>query len=104
LLETAHVTTNIRTTYYCTNCDKDGHTEDICYKKNCNNKDSTDHRPSLKKCDKLERHPKAELALCVFEIALIAVAQSSSVLQDIMFIANFGASRHMVYSDYLLLI
>jgi Reverse transcriptase (RNA-dependent DNA polymerase) len=96
--ETANVTTNKRTTYHCTYCDKDGHTEDICYKKK--RKDNTDERPSKKKKqDSDERHPKAELSLCVFETALIAAAQSSGILQDVTFIADSGASSHMVYSD-----
>jgi hypothetical protein len=99
--ETANITTNKRTTYHCTYCDKDGHTEDICYRKK--RKDSpADESPSKKKRDSVERHPKAELSLCIFETALIAAAQSSGILQDVTFIADYGASSHMVYSDLYL--
>jgi transposase InsO family protein len=75
--ETAYVAT---TKYHCEYCGKDNHTEDRCFKKK---KDLGEHNPK-------------EQALCVYETALIMAAIDCGMLTDHTFIADTGASSHMV--------
>ena len=82
--ETAHVATTSRGTLHCAYCKKDNHTEDRCFKK---------------KKDLEEKKSGREMALCIYEAALIAHAKSDGLLQPYTFIADSGASSHMVYDE-----
>jgi hypothetical protein len=83
--EAPHSTTNSNPPkYHCNYCDKDGHTEDRCYKK----------KRDMKGGDKGE----IEQMLCVYETALIVNAIEDGYVSDQIFIADTGASSHMVYS------
>jgi hypothetical protein len=64
-------------------CHNTGHTEDRCFKK---------------KSEIANPEKTIETALCVCESALIARAIEDGVLNENTFIANTGASSHMVYS------
>jgi hypothetical protein len=66
---------------HCDYCGKDNHTEDRCFKK----------KRDLAGDSK-------EVALCVYETALVARAIKDGILLDHTFIADTGASSHMVHS------
>jgi hypothetical protein len=80
--EAAHAITE-NSGLHCDYCHKTGHTEDRCFKKK----------------REIDNHEKTiETALCVYESALIARAKVDGVLTEYTFIADTGASSHMVYS------
>jgi hypothetical protein len=70
--------------FHCGYCIKPGHTEDRCFK-----------------TKKEVANPEiiVEIALCVYESALIARAIEEVVLKETKFIADTGASSHMQYSN-----
>jgi hypothetical protein len=82
----AHLTTsNTSNSYHCDYCHKDGHTEVRSYKK---------------KRDKRNGSSSAsvEIALCVYETALIMRAKEEGYINDMTFIADTGTSSHMVHT------
>ena len=85
--EAANVASTTPARYHCTYCKKDNHTEDRCFKK---------------KKDEEQNHSGREMALCIYETALVAHAKTEGLLQDYTFIADSGASSHMVYNENML--
>jgi hypothetical protein len=83
--EAMHLTTS-NNSYHCDYCHKDGHTEDRCYKKKRDMQNGMSSPAST------------ETALCVYETALILRAKEDGFINDTTFIADTGASSHMVYS------
>ena len=65
---------------HCTYCDKDGHTEDRCFKKQRDEKDKKKSTPE------------------VAEVALMAIPKHSNRMTANTFIADSGATTHMRYS------
>jgi hypothetical protein len=78
-----HLTTS-NNSYHCDYCHKDGHTEDRCYKK------------KRDKQNGMSSSASTETALCVYETALILRAKEEGYSIDTTFIADTGASSHMV--------
>jgi hypothetical protein len=81
------VATTSSAKYHCGYCNKDNHTEDRCFKK---------------KKDLEEKNSGREMALCIYETALIAYAKSDGLLQSYTLIADSGALSHMVYDETML--
>jgi hypothetical protein len=73
--------------YHCNYCHKDGHTEDRCYKK------KTDSGSATVRCSNL-----TETVLCIYETALMVGAIESGYVYDTTFVAETGATSHMVNS------
>jgi hypothetical protein len=80
-----HLTTH-NNSYHCEHCHKDGHTEDRCYKQ----KQDKQHGMSSS--------ASTETALCAYGTALILRAKEEGYINDTTFIADTGASSHMVCS------
>jgi Reverse transcriptase (RNA-dependent DNA polymerase) len=79
--ETANMVKQMKTVYHCDYCNKDGHTEDRCFKK------------------KKEKEGSQETVMCFIETALLVAAKLEGKINDFTFVADTGASSHMVYND-----
>jgi hypothetical protein len=80
--ESANIVKEGKSTYHCDYCKKDGHTEDRCFKK------------------KKDPESSKETMMCFIETALLVLAAKlDGKLNDFTFVADTGASSHMVYDD-----
>ena len=86
--ETSNMAKEGKNTYHCDYCQKDGHTEDRCFKKK---KDVKDKDGS-----------KGETMMCFMETAFLVAAKLEGKINDFTFVADTGASSHMVYDDKFL--
>jgi hypothetical protein len=73
--------------YHCDYCHKDGHSEDRRYKKKRDSGSATVRLSNL-----------TETALCIYESALMLRAIDSGYVNDTNFVADTGATSHMVNS------
>jgi hypothetical protein len=82
--EAAHNTTS-KAKYYCNYCKKDGHTEDRCFKKKNDQKSNS-----------------SEQTLCIYE-SILSNHEEEIPMNPRTFIADTGATSHMVYSKKYLI-
>jgi hypothetical protein len=75
--------------YRCGCCHKDGHTEDRCYKKKREQDTATVRRSNM-----------TEAALCIYETALMVSAKEEGYVNDTIFVADTGATSHVVFSTF----
>jgi hypothetical protein len=73
--------------YHCDYCHKDGHSEDRCFKKKWDLESATVRRSNL-----------TDTTLCIYERALMLRAIESGYVNDTTFVADTGATSHMVNS------
>jgi hypothetical protein len=85
-------TNRTKTTYFCDYCKKNGHTEDRCFKK---------QREQDASPNNTETRPTANVALLCYDSCLLTTCGGESVNMN-TFIADSGASAHMVHSKSLL--
>jgi hypothetical protein len=73
--------------YHCSYCNKDGHSEDQCFRKKKDEKGEPEKITS-----------ENEQSLCVYETALATKAKEKGFITDQTFIVDTGASIHMVFT------
>jgi hypothetical protein len=88
--ETANITASEKPKLYCTYCKKDNHTEDRCFKKQ---KDAANLPPITKST--------ANVILLCYDACLLSTQNRNKVNPN-TFVADSGASGHMVHSRHLL--